>query len=439
MLALASGVRDVARDAGPYLGGWHWQALATAAVEGVLVVAGSVWLVGLCERRLDGAGPRATRWSHAAFAAFVIQGPVLMAFASTGRFVPVPAEVKAPLVAAAAVAACFWIGSHLPVRPRPAVPGASTGPSRAVPPVHSVDFGGDPDGPDIVLVHGLGGSHLNWDLLAPRLTAHARVLAIDLPGFGMSEPSGRPATIRSNVAVLARFVRERCAGPAVVVGNSMGGLVSVLLAARAPELVRGLVLLDPALPAPGRVLRSPSTMATLALYALPGVGELVRRRRRRRIGAEATARETLDLCGVDPAVLPPELFDRSVALIDGRSDVAGTDRAFLSASRSLAWALARSRAYERAMGSITAPVLLLHGDQDRLVPVTAARAVAQRHPDWTYVEFAGCGHLPQLQSPDEVARHISAWLPARQSEAREKDAEIRPPTAVRRRARANPR
>ena len=55
-------------------------------------------------------------------------------------------------------------------------------------PVHYVDYGGNADGPVVVLVHGLGGSHLNWDLLAPHLTPHARVVALDLPGFGRSEP-----------------------------------------------------------------------------------------------------------------------------------------------------------------------------------------------------------------------------------------------------------
>jgi pimeloyl-ACP methyl ester carboxylesterase len=116
----------------------------------------------------------------------------------------------------------------------------------------------------------------------------------------------------------------------------MGGLIAVLLAARMPQLVRSLVLLDPALPAPARVARYPATAAVLA----PGGGELLRRRRRRRIGARASVRESLH-CAGSPDALPTELVERSVALADGRSDVAGTNRAFLSASRSLAWALAR--------------------------------------------------------------------------------------------------
>jgi hypothetical protein len=107
-LALASGVRDVARDAVPYLGGWHWAALGTAATEGVLVVAGSVWLVGLAEPH--GAGHRARRWSRAAFPAFVVQGPVLLALASAARPLDAPAEIKGPLVGALAIWACFGIG-----------------------------------------------------------------------------------------------------------------------------------------------------------------------------------------------------------------------------------------------------------------------------------------------------------------------------------------
>jgi hypothetical protein len=115
LLALAAGVRDVATDAGPFLGGPHPQALATAAVEGVLVVTGSVWLVGLAERRLGEAGRRARAWARGAFGAFVIQGPVLMALAAALRGFDAPAGVKAPLVAATAITACFWLGARLPL------------------------------------------------------------------------------------------------------------------------------------------------------------------------------------------------------------------------------------------------------------------------------------------------------------------------------------
>ena len=115
VLALATGLRDLGREATPYLGGWHWAALGTATAEAVLVVAGSVWLVGLAEHRLGGGGRHAAGWARGAFVAFVIQGPVLMAVASAGRPLDAPAEIKAPLVAALAITLCFWLGRHLPL------------------------------------------------------------------------------------------------------------------------------------------------------------------------------------------------------------------------------------------------------------------------------------------------------------------------------------
>ena len=131
-------------------------------------------------------------------------------------------------------------------------------------PVHHVDYGGNPDGPVVVLVHGLGGSHLNWDLLAPQLTGSARVRALDLPGFGRSEPGGRRASVPANVAVLGRFLDEVVGEPAVLVGNSMGGMISILTTAERPDAVRGLALLDPSFPGPPRAL-DPLDAAMFAL------------------------------------------------------------------------------------------------------------------------------------------------------------------------------
>jgi pimeloyl-ACP methyl ester carboxylesterase len=276
-------------------------------------------------------------------------------------------------------------------------------------PVHMVDYGGLPEGPTVVLVHGLGGSHLNWDLFAPLLTPHARVLSLDLPGFGRSEPGTRQATVDANVAVLDRFLREVTGAPVVLVGNSMGGMISILETAAAPELVRGLVLLDPAVPGPRRSL-DPLVALTFVTYALPGVGEQALRVRRRRTGARAQVLDMLRLCGVDPAGVPAPLVDRSVALVEQRQDVAGMDRAFLTAARSLLRILADPRRYRRAMAGILVPVLLVHGERDRLVSVANARDLAGRHPDWRYVELPGVGHVPQLQVPERLATDVISWL-----------------------------
>src|SRR5207247_1908767 len=113
-------------------------------------------------------------------------------------------------------------------------------------PVHYADFGGT--GPTLVLVHGLGGSHVNWLAVAPVLARRARVLAVDLAGFGRTPLGERSADVHTNRVLLDRFLDAVAAGPAVLVGNSMGGLVALMEAALAPERVAGLVLVAPAQP-----------------------------------------------------------------------------------------------------------------------------------------------------------------------------------------------
>jgi pimeloyl-ACP methyl ester carboxylesterase len=289
---------------------------------------------------------------------------------------------------------------------------ATSGQSRVVDlggPVHYVDFGGPAAGPAIVLVHGLGGSHLNWDLLAPLLNEHARVWALDLPGFGRSEPDGRTASVSANAAALQRFLDEVVGEPVILIGNSMGGMLSILATGERPEAVTGLVLLDPAIPGPRRAL-DPLVALMFAVYAVPFLGERFLRMRRNKTTELARVREMLSLCGVDPETVPPEVIERSVTLLQERKDVDGMDRAFLGAARSLLRLLVDPRRYRKAMASIRVPVLLVHGDRDRLVPVAAARDVARRHPTWRYIELAGVGHVPQLQVPEQLAKDVLAWL-----------------------------
>jgi pimeloyl-ACP methyl ester carboxylesterase len=275
-------------------------------------------------------------------------------------------------------------------------------------PVHYVEFGGT--GPRLVLVHGLGGSHLNWCLLAPRLVAHARVTAVDLAGFGLTHPLGRATSVHANTELLVRFVRTVVGTPVVLVGNSMGGMVSILTAARHPDLVAGLVLIDPALPGSFGDPIDRRVAGNFAAYAAPVVGARLLARRRARLTPDQLVDEVLDLCCVDPSKVPADLREASAALIVERAAVAGLDAAFLTAARSLLRVNAFARAYWRAMARVTAPVLLIHGERDRLVPVRAARRVAQRNPSWRLETIPDVGHVPQLEAPERVAGTMLAWL-----------------------------
>ncbi|MFC5286756.1 acyltransferase [Actinokineospora guangxiensis] len=108
---LLAGLGELDSASRPYLGGWSVPAAALAVAEAVLVVAGAIVLLGAAQRRITGNSEFRHRVSDAAFAAFVIQGPVLMLLASALRPLPTPAEVKAPVVGLLAVAVCFGVGA----------------------------------------------------------------------------------------------------------------------------------------------------------------------------------------------------------------------------------------------------------------------------------------------------------------------------------------
>jgi len=118
LLAFALGISELEASVEPFLGGWRWQALLTAAIESTLVVVGSVWLLGMAQRRMTQRGRLATAATRAAYAAFVLQGPVLLTIAVAARPVTVPVEVKAFLVAALGIGFSFWLGWLLVSRTR---------------------------------------------------------------------------------------------------------------------------------------------------------------------------------------------------------------------------------------------------------------------------------------------------------------------------------
>lgn len=277
-------------------------------------------------------------------------------------------------------------------------------------PTHYFDFGGPDAGPTIVCVHGLGGAAWNWAAVAPLLTQRCRVVALDLAGHGRTPAAGRATTVGANRRLLDRFLREVIGEPAVLMGNSMGGAISLLQAAAAPDTVSGLVLVDPALPRPALAPIDARVAVTFAVMSLPGLGEAAMNRRRRRRTPEQQVRETLALCCVDPGRIPPDVLALGIALTEERLGQPTGAGDFLDAARSLVRMLARSRKFRAAMAHVRAPVLLVHGEADRLVSVRVAQAVADANPHWRFEIARRIGHVPQLEAPDWTAALVLDWL-----------------------------
>src|SRR3954451_16185284 len=169
----------------------------------------------------------------------------------------------------------------------------------------------NPQAEPALFVHGLGGSSHNWTDFAAVLRDHLAIEAIDLPGHGRSGP-GRRYSVDRHAQVVIRYLEVSGRGPVHLVGNSMGGAVVVVVAAKRPDLVRTLTLISPAVP--DNRLRAfplkndPRTGGVVA----PGVGEALPRYYNRRFTPEQRAKATIAMCFADPTRYPPQRMREAV-------------------------------------------------------------------------------------------------------------------------------
>ena len=278
-------------------------------------------------------------------------------------------------------------------------------------PVHYVDHGGR--GRVMVLVHGLGGSHLNWMHVAERLADRHRVVAVDLPGFGLTPPEGRRSTIGANRDLVHRFAQEISPEePVALVGNSMGGLVAMRVAARHADRVSHLVLVDPALPIVDTGAVNRDTLERLVMPLVPGLGTAWMRRYHASTTPEEQYVDTMRVVCADPAMVPAAGREASIAMIERRREMEWAIPAFAQASRSIAGTLAQRGRFRRMVDRIACPTLLIHGSEDRIVSPGSALRLAERRPDWRFELLEGVGHVPQIEVPDTFVGLVDGWLPA---------------------------
>jgi pimeloyl-ACP methyl ester carboxylesterase len=253
-------------------------------------------------------------------------------------------------------------------------------------------------GPAIVLVHGLGGFAESWRHNMPELARHGRVIALDLPGFGRSAKPRRPYT----AAFLARAVAGLLGALGVdqvrLVGHSLGGAVASRYAVEHPGQVERLALIGAAVP--GFDLRPSWLYRTLSL---PVVGEFLASLVTRRLCARGLAR-----CFARPDPAEIRFFvDHEFA---ARSSLEGR-AAYLSLLRTVKDDFtAGAGAYRTALERMGRNVLIVHGREDRVVPIGHARRVAEglgiADPRW----LDRCGHFPQIEHAGTVNAYLREFL-----------------------------
>jgi pimeloyl-ACP methyl ester carboxylesterase len=220
------------------------------------------------------------------------------------------------------------------------------------------------DGPDYVLVHGLGMAHEYWDGLADELETTGTVYALDLPGFGDAPEPAEPLGMPESGELIAELIAGEGLDRPVLIGHSTGAQAAAETAARHPELVDRLVLIGPTVNPRERTL------------------------------AKQTARFLQDV-----AVLNPKVFAQGVASY---------------AEAGPGWYVRNLRPMlehriELVLPAIAVPTLVIRGEHDRIVPRYWAEEVAALVPDGRYAEVPGRGHetmvLAGPQVGELIARH----------------------------------
>lgn len=253
---------------------------------------------------------------------------------------------------------------------------------------------GEGEGPPVVFIHGLGGQWQNWLENIPRVARERRVIAPDLPGFGLSED---PEDV--SIPGYGRFVEALCdrleLGEVALVGNSMGGFVAAETAIHFPERAERLVLVSaagitshelrhhpgPAVLRVGAALATYSTARLRAIAARPGL---------RHFGLLLVAR--------NPGRLRPDLVYEGLMKGTGKRVFPAALRATLDYD------------FRERLPEIRCPTLIVWGEDDTILPVDDASEFERLIPDSRRVVLRSTGHVPMVERPEAFNRTLLEFL-----------------------------
>jgi pimeloyl-ACP methyl ester carboxylesterase len=278
-------------------------------------------------------------------------------------------------------------------------------------PVAYIDHGGS--GPPMVLVHGLGGSQQNWMLVAGRLAELGyAVSAVELAGFGATPLAGRESTLETNHRIVDGLIARIGKGPVVLVGHSMGGLISMIQAGANPASISHLILLDPAVPlAKTSPLKPLPDVVVRLLARRPRIGAAFGSALAKLEGPDRLINNALRQYCADSTKLDRGLVE---ALIEGERARIDRGTPYLGYMQAYNSMRARTRdveAFDREVViPVKAPTLLIAGAGDTLVSTEFIRRLAKLRPDWTYEEMPGVGHNPQMEAPERLIPLMLDWL-----------------------------
>ncbi|NEO85898.1 MAG: alpha/beta fold hydrolase [Spirulina sp. SIO3F2] len=254
----------------------------------------------------------------------------------------------------------------------------------------------------LLLLHGFGASLGHWQKNIPVLAAAGyRVYALDLLGFGASDKPPLDYTVELWVDLIQDFWAEKIQQPMVLVGNSIGGLLSLMLLARGPQITRGAVLINCAgglnhrpdeLNWPLRLIMGTFAKAVSSPLTGPFLFNLIRQKSR--------IQNTLYQVYCDRTAVTDEL----VEMLYRPSCEPGAQQVFASVLTA-----PPGPSPSELLPHIQQPLLVLWGDADPWTPIKGAE-IYTTHPDVTFHPILNAGHCPHDEVPDVVNDHVLTWL-----------------------------
>ncbi len=290
--------------------------------------------------------------------------------------------------------------------PVPALPGTRTIQELADPDSQFVELNGldvhlkttGQGEPVFVLLHGFGASLYSWQAVMEPVGQLGRVIAFDRPGFGLTErplewQGENPYSLDAQVRLVIELLDHFEISQAILVGNSAGGTVSMQFALAHPERVAALILVDPAVYSGGG---TPAwTRPLLATPQMRRLGPLVSRQIQER------GPELLKLAWHDPSLITPEMIERYQKPLQ----VENWDKALWEFTLA-----SRPSGLSERLAEFTLPVLVITGDDDRVVPTEQSIRLAGELPQAQLVVIENAGHVPHEERPQQFIQAVQTFV-----------------------------
>jgi len=258
---------------------------------------------------------------------------------------------------------------------------------------------GSPNRQKAILVHGWSSSSYAMSPLSALLSQRFHCISVDLPGFGQSPRFQERTTIDKYADLLADFIDEQSSGPVVMVGHSMGGMISVTLAQRHPVLVERMVLICPTITG---IL---STQVNLMISPITimerfGLGQLI-----------VSAGESIFLGLTDRLMRPVSFADRTgITEADYKKLRADARHPGQGRVRAETFFAMRDHNLSGHLAEVDVPTLAIWGAEDNTVPLRDAGVVADEWPLADLRILPKAGHWPHFESPEATRRLVASYL-----------------------------